>query len=355
MIRSMVVRAPNWLGDTVMALPALQALRRADPGTRIVVVGTWAPLLAGQGVADVLLPYNTGTDRRRLIDRRLGADPADVTVLLANSLGAALSARRWRSRRRIGFATDLRALLLTDPISLPAPRRHQVDEYLLLAEAAGGRVERVVPRWRRCADARIDQAVSAVLDASGVPLAAAADGAASSRRPLVGLHLGAAAGAAKRWIPERFGELAADLTASGMIPLLLGASGDLGAAERAIVAAGGRLCSAAGRDRLDVLPHLLGRLDCLVSGDTGVAHLAAAMNVPTVTLFGPTDRRLTAPRGALARIVDSHAPCAPCFLTECPIDHVCMRGISACTVAEQVRAAVEASPRTARADASRSG
>jgi ADP-heptose:LPS heptosyltransferase len=98
--------------------------------------------------------------------------------------------------------------------------------------------------------------------------------------------------------------------------------------------------SLVGRDRPALLPHLLTRLRGLVSADTGVAHLAAALGVITVTLFGPTDPRLTAPRSARARVVAPGAPCAPCFLDVCPIDHVCMRAIDADAVAAEVREAM---------------
>jgi len=84
------------------------------------------------------------------------------------------------------------------------------------------------------------------------------------------------------------------------------------------------------------LPRLLASLACLVSSDTGVAHLAAAVGTPTVTLFGPTDPRLTAPRGLAARRIEGRAPCAPCFLPRCPIDHVCMRDITPARVTEVV-------------------
>jgi heptosyltransferase-2 len=107
-----------------------------------------------------------------------------------------------------------------------------------------------------------------------------------------------------------------------------------------MAASGGLVASLIGRDRPALLPRLLSRLRCLVSGDTGVAHLAAAVGVATVTLFGPTDRRLTAPRGPAARALDRAAPCAPCFLPTCPIDHVCLTRIEPDAVLHEVRLAV---------------
>jgi heptosyltransferase-2 len=333
-----VVRGPNWLGDTVMALPALASLRAWRPLARIALLSPWAEVLAGQEVADLLIRYpRTPASSRRAADRALAAERPDVALLLPNSLASAVSALRWCARRRIGFATDARALLLTDAVPLPDPRRHQVDEYLLLVEASGAPTTATPPRWKRPSDPAAAAEVERLLEASGVVRASARGG---REAPLVGLHLGAAGGTAKRWRPERFGELAAALRRRGAAPVLLGAPADRPAADRALAAAEMAVPSAVGRDRVELLPHLLARLRCLVSGDTGVAHLAAALGVPTVTLFGPTDPGLTAPRGPHARVIVGAAPCAPCFLAECPIDHVCLGAVDSAAVAARVLEAV---------------
>lgn len=324
-----VVRAPNWLGDTVMALPALRALRGARPEARITVVGHWAPLLAGQGVADLLLPY-PGRLRARLdFGRSLRAERPDLAVLLPNSFESALAARWWRAKRRLGFDTDARRFLLTDPVPMPAPRLHQSDEYGALLGPLGVRVAEAEPRWNLLADARDDGEVGRLLAEAGI--------APTAR--LVGLHLGAASGSSKLWPPASFGQLARRLRADRLLPVLLGAPGDDATAAAVSAAAGHPLPCLVGKDRPALLPRLLSRLDCLVSGDTGVAHLAAALGVPTVTLFGPTDPRLTAPRSPRGRVIRGTAPCAPCFLPSCPIDHVCLRGIQPDDVLRHVKAA----------------
>src|SRR5262245_17939118 len=108
-----VVRLANWLGDTVMTLPALAALRAARPDARITAVGRWAPLLAGQGVADILLPYPRNLGERLRLGRALREDRPDLAVVFPNSLESALSARWWGAKRRVGFDTDGRAAMLT--------------------------------------------------------------------------------------------------------------------------------------------------------------------------------------------------------------------------------------------------
>ena len=133
--RSIVVRMPNWLGDTVMALPALAALRGARPEARITVMGRWAPLLSGQGVADIVLSYPPRLRDRLHVARSLRPERPDLALLLANSLEAALAAWNWGAKRRLGFDTDGRRWLLTDIVPRPWPRLHQTDEYAVLLRA----------------------------------------------------------------------------------------------------------------------------------------------------------------------------------------------------------------------------
>jgi heptosyltransferase-2 len=323
---------PNWLGDTVMALPALAALRAGRPEARIIAIGRWAQLLSGQEVADILLPYPGPVRERVAFACNIREEPPDLALLLVNSMESAVAAWQWGARRRLGFDTDGRRVFLTDGIDLPSPRRHQVDEYGLLLYGSGVPVEDdAEPLWRLRSAAAVDREIDTLLGSAGV----------GAGQRVVGLHLGAAFGPSKRWPPKSFGRLAALLDRSALCPLLLGPSG---CNEMAVAIAEGAGCpvpSLVGRDRPALLPGLLARLSCLVSGDTGVAHLAAALRVPTLTLFGPTDPRRTAPRAKTARVLCRHVACAPCFLTECPIDHICMTGIDPEEVLSEVRSAVD--------------
>jgi heptosyltransferase II len=322
MSEGVIVRLPNWLGDTVMAVPAIRALRAAFSDTRLVLAGPWAPLLGGQGLADVLVTYpRSWTGRLRTADR-VRALGARLAILFPSSLESALAARYWGAPRRVGFAGDGRTWLLTDRVLLPVPRRHQIDEYLLLVEGLGIAVTERVPRLRGPAAAGPERvAVRALLAEVGVDVQA--------ERARIGVHLGAEYGPSKRWPVARVIELCRTVESAGDIPVLLGAPDDAALAAR--VTAALPVASLVGRDSPDLLTAVLSEIHALVSGDTGVAHLAAALGTPVVTLFGPTDPALSAPRGS-AVVVRHPVPCSPCFYRECPIEHPCLRDVTAAEV-----------------------
>ncbi len=324
-IRTLVVRTPNWLGDSVMALPTLRVLRAGLPHGRIILVGPWTELFRDQGVADQIVGSPRSLPGRLALARTLRTLGADTELLLPNSFESALAAWVGGARRRIGFAADGRTRLLTHPVPLPTPRRHQVDEYLLLLEAFNLRSAEAAPRWKGVPSPD-DQVVSLLSEAG------AADG------PRVGLHLGAAFGPSKLWPVERWALLAAELARLGITPVLLGSSADLPVAFAVLERCPIPVPSLVGRDSGTLLPRLLSRFTVLVSGDTGVAHLAAAMNVGVIALFGPTHPRLTRPLGPRSVTIWKPPPCSPCFLSRCPIDHICMRSISVEEVLETVQA-----------------
>jgi heptosyltransferase-2 len=325
----LAVRLPNWLGDTVMAVPAIRALRETFPDARVLLAGPWVALLAGQGLGDVLVAYPRAWSARLRAADTVRSFASDTVVLFPSSFEAAATALYWRGRRRIGFAGDARRWLLTDAPPRPVPRLHQVDEYLRLVSVLGARATTREPGLtppEPYGDTR--QRARDLLLQAGVP----------EGKPMVGVHLGAAYGPAKLWVRERIVEFCRLGPSLGVIPVLLGAPSDAptaAAVTREIPAA-----SLVGRDSPDLLPSVLAEMAVLVCGDTGVGHLAAALGTPVVTLFGPTDPALSAPLGRVA-VVRHAVPCAPCFYRACPIEHPCMRGISAAEVGERVAALLE--------------
>jgi len=333
---TLIVRLPNWLGDTVMAVPALRALRAARPDARVALVGPWATLLAGHGLADVLVPYARSWGARLAKWDEVRALAAAEAILLPSSFESALAAWYWKASRRVGFDAGGRRALLTDAIPVPAPREHQIDEYALVVAGLDVEVPDRVPRLTPPADDSPERSTIRRLLAEA--------GAARDGHPIVGIHLGAAYGPSKLWPRERVAELCRMLSARGEIPLLLGTGDDRVAAERIAGETSAR--SLVGRDRPELLPALLAELDALVCGDTGVGHLAAAGGTPVVALFGPTDPRLSAPRGPV-RVITHPVACAPCFYRACPIEHPCLRGIDAAAVADTL-AALKSTRRVSR-------
>lgn len=330
-MRTLAVRLPNWLGDTVMAVPTVRALRQTFPDTRVLLAGPWATLLAHQGLAEALVTYPRAWSARLAAADAVRRFAPDAAVLLPNSLESALAAWYWGARRRVGFGVGGRARLLTEAPALPEPRRHQVDEYLMLAEACGAVVTERTPRM-------VPPAADGAERAEVRTLFADAGVRRDGGRRVVAVHLGAAYGPAKLWPLPRVEEFCREMAGEAIEIVLVGAPSD--AAAAATVTAVAPATSLVGRDRPALLSALLSEVDVLVSGDTGVAHLAAALGTPAVTLFGPTDPALSAPRGPV-RVLTHPVPCAPCFYRQCPIDHPCLRDLAPGAVRDAVWAVLE--------------
>lgn len=326
-VRRLVVRAPNWLGDAVMAIPALEAVRRAHRDATIVLAAraSIAPLFEEDTPAapDEILVVDPQRETAQLRDAR-----ADAILLLPNSLGTAWMASRAGIPERWGFRAGGRGWLLTRPIRRPRGRVHHVDYYLSLVRGLGsdapGGVPRLAPRPRS-----LEQAEALLRDA-GAPAGAR----------LVGFAPGAAYGHAKRWPPERVAAVIGDLAARGVAAVLLGAAADRDTA-RAIessLPAGARVVDLVGRTSLRQLVGVIARCAAFVSNDSGAMHVAAALGVPLTAIFGPTDERVTSPGGpGRAEVLVRDVFCRPCLLRECPIDHRCMKRIDAGAVAQSVR------------------
>jgi heptosyltransferase II len=327
-VKRALVRFPNWLGDTVMAVPTLRALRRALPGAELWCLGPWvgSVLEAEPGIARRLATPR-GVSARLAQARRLRPSRVDVVLLLPGSFEAALAGWLSGARWRVGFGEG-RSALLTHAVPSPPGWVHQVAAYLALLGPLGVEAPPVPPTLKVDPARRVE--ARRLLHETDV----------LSGKPRVGLQLGAALGPAKLWPSARIAELAMRLEARGVQPVLLGSPDARGLADAVQAAAAGPIRSLVGRDHPNLLPALIGELDALVGADSGPAHVAAAVGVPAVTLFGPTDPRLTAPLGAGQQAIWNQPPCAPCFLRECPIDHRCLEAIEVAQVEAAVMAAL---------------
>ena len=322
-----MVVAPNWLGDAVMALPAVADVRRARPDVSIAVAArpSVAPLFTlSREVDEVVVIANDGPS---LLAGR------DTALLLPNSFHSALMVKRAGVPERWGYATDWRSLLLTRAVSR-TPGLHQIQSYQRLVHALGFPNGPAVPR--------ID--VPSALRERGA--AALRNGGWDGRVPLVAIAPGAAYGSSKRWPPHAFADLAAGLADEGVVTVLVGAAADRRTAADVVQAVRGRarLVDLVGQTDVPTLAGVLTECRALVANDSGALHLAAALGVSVTAVFGPTDDRLTAP---VASGLTDHRPlvsvlthpvwCRPCMLRECPLDHDCMRGIAVGRVLDETR------------------
>ncbi len=334
-----LIRGANWVGDAVMSIPALRAVREGHPGARIDILALpWvADLYARESLCDEILPYRVprgarGFGEKLALAAELRRCGYDCGVLLPNSFDAALTVWLARIPERIGYARDGRGWLLTR--ALPPPRKgeippHESYYYLELLRRAG---------WID----RLPEAI--VIRLEGREDAARRGGehfaAAGIAGTVIGVSPGAAYGTAKRWLPERFVEaarrVALDLDAA---VVLFGSSGERELCEvvrRGLEGTVRAVHNFAGETSLGQFIEMAAAVRCYLTNDSGAMHIASALGVPTVAVFGATDHIATGPTGPLARVVRKPVECAPCLLRECPIDHRCMTGVGADEVASTV-------------------
>ena len=313
----LLVRAPNWVGDVVLSLPALRDLRRAFPASRLELLAR--PWVAGLYAA---VPEIDGVveSRGTLADAAPIRGRYDVGLLLPNSFASAFTLWRAGIPERWGYATDARGALLTRScrVSASLGGRSQVYYYRAMLEGLG-------------------LAVSGPPDASlACPEAWAERGRAllGSPGPWIGINPGAAYGTAKRWPPERFAAAAALVARrSGAQVAIVGSAAERPLAEAIAAQLGGAARVLCGETTLADLVGVLRELRLLLTNDSGPMHLAAALGTPLVAVFGSTDWTETAPVSERARVVREETECAPCKLRECPIDHRCMTRVAVDRVA----------------------
>lgn len=317
-----------------MSLPALRALRDHYPKARIAVLALpWvADLYGREPFCDEVIPYPSGRGRKdwraklRLASE-LKARRFDAAILLQNAFEAALVTWLARIPVRVGYNRDGRGFLLTHAIEVPAKGsipRHESYYYLELLRRAG-----LQPAWPDEMVIRLDGAAAA-REAGRAAIAKLGIAGAA-----IGVSPGAAYGNAKRWLPERFAEAAARL---GDAVLLFGSGSERELCE--VVAADLRarqvtLHNMAGRTSLREFIEMVAACRLMLTNDSGAMHISSALGVPTVTVFGATDHIGTGPTGPLARIVREPVDCSPCLLRECPIDHRCMKAVTADRVVEE--------------------
>ena len=313
MTRILVV-APSWVGDAVLTHPLLVRLKERDPGASIDVLGPpWAlPVFRRmpQVAAVLTLPFGHGDlklGERRRFGRSLAA--YDQAIVLPNSFKSALVAWHagiplrtgYRGEFRYGLLNDVRAL---DPDAVPL----MAERFAALAQPRGEALRRPVPEPRLAVD-------TAARDAALAKFGLVRD------RPVAAFAPGAEYGPAKRWPPEHFAALAGELLARGFQVWLFGSGKDTEATRRIVELTGGACVDLAARTTLDEAIDLLSCARQVVSNDSGLMHIAAALDRPLAALFGSSSPGFTPPLSAHARVISLHLDCSPCFQRTCPLGH----------------------------------
>ncbi len=341
-----LIRTPNWIGDAVMCLPALRELRLKFPEAQLTLV-------ARPWVLDVFplselrcraIPYDTngqerGARGRLQIASTLRRERFDAALLFQNAFDAALLAFLSGVPVRAGYARHGRRLLLTHPVPVPQPGEippHETYYYLEMLRRLG--VISTLPDVTQIALGLISGHGESRAAIESRISSALSPGARLANSPLIGISAGASFGTAKRWPGERFAELSRQLYQHfGAISVFFGSKEESALVRSLLPNCGPGAVSLAGKTSLQDFMRLVAGCDLYVTNDTGTMHVAAALGVPTIAIFGPTDEHGTRPLGSSVRLIIGEAECRPCKLRHCPIDHRCMTSISVDDVFEAAK------------------
>jgi len=312
-----LIRASNWLGDSVMSIPAVRAIKNGRPDLHLTVVTpeklgpVWKLLPEVDKI--ILLPKKSLFATVRLLGRQRNFD---VAIVFPNSLRAALEIWLSKIPRRVGYRGHWRSALLNQivkPPRKPGPIKHQIYHYLRIAEDCGGD--------------------TSTFDRNSFALTPQQ----ATNEKIFALCPGAEYGPAKRWLPGRFAQAAQAVASEhGAKWVLFGTAKDREAGRQIADALGETCINRIGQTTLDQLIEELRVCRLLLTNDTGTMHLAALLGVPIIAIFGSTEPALTGPVGSRHVVVRHHVECSPCFLRECPIDFRCMKSVGV----EEVRTAV---------------
>ncbi|MGD1074891.1 MAG: lipopolysaccharide heptosyltransferase II [Thermodesulfovibrionales bacterium] len=336
MSEKILVRGVNWIGDAVMTMPALRALKKAysESHLALLVKPSVSPLFETDPFVDEVILYEDrfkglmGKIKLARILRKKGFSKA---VLFQNAFDAALTAFFARIPERIGYDRDGRGLLLTRPIPFHREDRklHHIEYYLDLLKRAGIEAEYSHPWIYLSLDERL----------------AARERLSGMKRPILGINPSATYGSSKRWLPERFGEVASwFMKDTGGSVVIFGGKDATGIAEEIdhfvrkeqipsspnTIGKDPPLLNLAGTTSLRELVSFISECDVFVSNDSGPMHIAYAVGTPLVAIFGSTAPELTGPVGAGHRVIKHDFGCSPCFERTCAKgDMRCMYAITA--------------------------
>jgi lipopolysaccharide heptosyltransferase II len=322
-----LIRSSNWLGDAVMSMPAVRAIKNGRPDVHVTIAAPEkiAPMwkLIPEVDAIISLPEDSLLSVVRLFRQQM---PFDVAILFPNSLRVALESWLSGIPRRVGYRGRCRSWLVNQIVRerrKPRAPEHHSLRFLRIARECGAETE---------------ETSTVQPPKLNVQLSDSNELSTINHQPLkIGLCPGAEYGPAKRWLPERFAEAASKISAQSTVQwILLGTKNDAAIGQQIAAAIGDHCVNRIGQTTLDQLIDEFRQCRLLLPNDTGTMHLAALLGVPVVAIFGSTEPRLTGPLGNGHIVLRHHVECSPCFLRECPIDFRCMKAVTADEVAEAV-------------------
>jgi len=315
-MHKILVIAPSWVGDTILVQPMLMRLKQRHPDAQIdLLAPPWTAMLLRQipEVHEVIInPFPHGALKlaaRYRLGKKLRAARYDQAIVLPNSFKSALVPFFADIPLRSGFVGEMRYGLLNDARKLDKQELPlMVERFAQLAEAPGDAMQRPLPQPRLQVSAEQRQRVLGEL---GLPVT----------RPVAVFCPGAEYGPAKRWPIPYFAELAQHLRAQGYAVWLVGSSKDREIGEK-IIALGNEACiNLCGSTDLDEAVALLSAASLVVSNDSGLMHLAAALDRPMLALYGSSSPQFTPPLSGHALVLKLDLPCSPCFKRVCPLGH----------------------------------
>ena len=324
-IERVLIRGTNWIGDVVMTLPAVAAIRKTWPRARISILAKpWVAEVyrLSPDVDEIITFAEPGRHAGILGKWRLAGElrsyDFDCAIILQNAIEAAILARLAGIPLRAGYNSDGRGLLLTHSVRrTPAIRKvHQIDYYREMVRALGCTTAGRNVHLRPGKD--YDETAKRLLGQFGI----------GEGSPLIGIAPGAAYGPAKKWLPELFSATADRLIdATGAQTILFGSSNDRESTAAVEKNARHRLIDIAGKTDLKEAMALIAHCTLFLSNDSGLMHVAGALGIPTIAIFGSTNPATTSPVGEKSVVIHHDVPCSPCLKSVCPTDFRCMEMI----------------------------
>lgn len=334
-IEKILIRSTNWIGDAVMTTPVVRSIRQNYPDAHITLLALpWvADVFSACPHIDQIFVYDKkgihkGVKGRLKLVSDLRAGAFDITFLLQNAFEAALITTLAAIPARAGYTTDGRRLLLTHPVKKTADigTKHQVHYYQQILTGLGLGIG--PDTLELFLDTKAVREAEELLDQSNI------------QPPFIGLNPGAAYGPAKRWPAEKYGKLAKELSnTTGGTCLIFGTDADQQTAEEIAGIAGDLILDLTGKTSLSLALALIDRCQVFITNDSGLMHVAAALQTPLVAVFGSTDHIATGPYSDRAVVIRKEMECSPCMKTHCPEKHFkCMQTITVQEVAKAAHA-----------------